>query len=61
MEITKKEKELNACKENNKFNEFELLTLREGLFCLRLYRPEIVSEKEFKQIDNKIKLLVENL
>ena len=42
------------------FNEFELLTLREGLFSLRR-NPEILNEKEFKEIDNKIKYLVGKL
>ena len=41
------------------FTEFDLLTLREGLFCLRKYNPEVVSETEFNQIDNKIKKIVE--
>lgn len=47
-------------KEKITFNEFELLTLREGLFSIR-NNPLIISEEEFKQIDNKIKGLVENL
>lgn len=46
--------------EEIKFNEFELLTLREGLFSIRNNR-EITSEEEFKQIDDKIKLLVGKL
>ena len=43
-----------------KFNEFELLTLREGLFSIR-NNKEIINEEEFKQIDNKIKLLVKQI
>ena len=34
------------------FNEFELLTLREGLFSIR-YNREILNNEEFEQIDNK--------
>jgi len=41
------------------FNEFELLTLREGLFSIR--NTEILSEREFNEIDNKIKYLVGKL
>ena len=37
-----------------KFNEFELLTLREGLFSIK-GNEQILNEEEFKQIDNKIK------
>jgi len=43
-----------------KFNEFELLTLREGLFAIR-NNKEIINNEEFEQIDNKIKLLVKEL
>ena len=43
-----------------KFNEFELLTLREGLFSIRKNKS-ILNEKEFKQIDEKIKLMVKQL
>ena len=46
--------------DEQKFNEFELLTLREGLFSIRKNK-EIINEEEFKQIDNKIKIIVENL
>jgi len=41
---------------NLKLNEFEILTLREGLFLIRKNK-EIISEEEFKQIDNKIKMV----
>jgi len=50
-----------------KFNEFELLTLREGLFSLKNTprfdngNKPIINEEEFRQIDDKIKLLVEEL
>ena len=43
-----------------KFNEFELLTLREGLFSIK-NNKKIINEEEFKQIDNKIKLLVSKI
>lgn len=43
-----------------KFSEFELLTLREGLFFIRKNK-DIMTEGEFKQIDNKIKIMVEGL
>jgi len=46
-------------KEKITFNEFELLTLREGLFSIR-NNPLIISEEEFKQIDNKIKESLKN-
>ena len=42
-----------------KFNEFELLTLREGLFLAR--RNNLLNDLELKKIDNKIKYLVKNL
>jgi len=42
------------------FNEFDLLTLREGLFSIKNNR-DILTEEEFKIIDNKIKILVEQL
>jgi len=34
-------------------SEFEVLTLREALYKIEFNR-EIVTEKEFKQLDNKI-------
>jgi len=46
--------------EDTQFNEFELLTLREGLFAIR-HNKEIISEEEFIKIDNKLKLKVKNL
>jgi len=42
------------------FNEFDLLTLREGLFYIKNNR-DILSEEEFKQIDFKIKSVLEGL
>jgi len=44
-----------------KFTEFELLTLREGLFSFQKYNWDKLTEKEFIKIDNKIKQLVERL
>lgn len=41
-------------------NEFDLLTLREGLFSIR-NNKEIISEQEFKKLDKKIKILLNNL
>jgi len=43
-----------------KFSEFELLTLREGLFSIRHDR-EIVSIEEFMSLDNKLcKVITDN-
>ena len=44
----------------NNFNEFELLTLREGLFAIKR-NPLIINEEEFRQIDAKLKIMVEEL
>lgn len=43
-----------------KLNEFDLLTLREGLFSIR-HNKEIVSTDEFMELDNKICKLVTKL
>lgn len=43
------------------FNEFELLTLREGLFSFYNSGFNNLTEEEFKQIENKIKVLIEDL
>jgi len=42
------------------FNEWDLLTLREGLFKIR-FDKMILSEEEFKILDNKIKIELEKL
>jgi len=44
----------------NKFNEFELLTLREGLFAIKR-NPLIINEEEFNRIDTKLKTMIEEL
>lgn len=46
--------------EIQELNEFELLTLREGLFAIR-YNKEIINEEEFIKIDNKICFKLQNL
>lgn len=43
------------------FTEFELLTLREGLYTLKNNSPETITEIEFKQIDSKIKIILESM
>jgi|GEM_PF-7065694 len=45
----------------NNFNEFELLTLREGLFAFQKYNWNKISDEEFNKIDDKIKAMVKNL
>jgi len=45
----------------NEFTEYELLTLREGLFSYQKYHWDKLSDSEFENIDKKIKERLENM
>lgn len=45
--------------ELTKLTEFDLLTLREGLFSIR-HNKDIISTEEFMKLDNKICMLATN-
>jgi hypothetical protein len=45
---------------NLKLTEFEILTLREGLYCFKDNSFYNLTEEEFEMLDNKLKEVFKN-